>query len=426
MNDIAIKVKDLTKVYHLYDKPQDRLKEALNPFKKSYHHDFYALNNVSFEIKKGETVGIVGKNGAGKSTLLKIITGVLTPTSGSVEINGKIASLLELGAGFNPEMTGLENIYLNGTLMGFTKEEMDAKIDMILEFADIGEFIHQPVKTYSSGMFARLAFSVAINVEPEILIVDEALSVGDARFQNKCIRRMEEIGEAGVTILFVSHDTQAINKFCHEVIWMDQGKIRKKGHPSKILEEYISFMTYGLETVREVSAVDTDNQGETVRSETLIDVENLDSFGEKQALIKGIGFFDEKGKPISILKQGELVHFVCEFHTSVDLYDVAIGVLFKDTLNNDIITFNSYMYDSAIKKIAKNTRNRVEIKFKVPKIFPREYVVTVALSEGTQQNHIQQHWIHDATTINIISADNIDGSVISLYPHEIEFEYEQI
>jgi len=247
-NDIAIKVTNLTKVYHLYDKPQDRLKEALNPFKKSYHHDFYAMNDVSFEIKKGETVGIIGKNGAGKSTLLKMITGVLTPTSGNIEVNGKIASLLELGAGFNPEMTGLENIYLNGTLMGFSHEEMESKIDAILEFADIGEFIHQQVKTYSSGMFARLAFSVAINVEPEILIVDEVLSVGDMRFQQKCIRKMEKLADYGVTILFVTHDTGLINKFCNRAIWIKDGEIKNIGSSSQITKEYFSFMSFGLET----------------------------------------------------------------------------------------------------------------------------------------------------------------------------------
>ena len=426
-NDIAIKVENLTKVYHLYDKPQDRLKEAINPFKKSYHNDYYALNDVSFEIKKGETVGIVGKNGAGKSTLLKIITGVLTPTSGEVIVNGKIASLLELGAGFNPEMTGLENIYLNGTIMGFSKEDMDAKIDTILEFADIGDFIHQPVKMYSSGMFARLAFSVAINVEPDVLIVDEALSVGDARFQNKCIRKMDEIGKAGTTILFVSHDTQAVNKFCHRVIWLDKGKMRDQGEPAKILEDYMSFMSYGLETVRAVDLNINKPKSKVVSyNKTLINVENLDSFGEKQALITEIGFFDKNGKAITALKQGEKVNFVCEFHTTIDLYDVGIGVLFKDTLNNDILTFNSYMYNSAIETIPKDTSNRVEIEFKVPKIFPKEYVITVALSEGTQQSHIQQHWIHDATTVNVISADNIDNCVISLYSNEIEFNYEQI
>ncbi len=425
-SDNAIVVKNLTKVYHLYDNPKDRLKEALNPFKKSYHHDFYALKDVSFEIKKGETVGIIGKNGAGKSTLLKIITGVLTPTSGEVHVDGKIASLLELGAGFNPEMTGMENIYLNGTIMGFTKEEMDEKVDAILAFADIGEFIDQPVKMYSSGMFARLAFSVAINVEPDILIVDEALSVGDVRFQNRCIRKMEQIGDAGATILFVSHDTQAVNKFCHEVIWLDQGAIKEKGVPEKILEDYMSFMTYGMETVREENK-EQNNQKEITSDAKLIDVTGLDSFGEKEALIQAIGFFSDNGLPVTILKQGEWVRFVCEFTTKIDLFDVGIGVLFKDPLNNDIITFNSYMYKSEIRSVPKDSTNRVEIRFKVPKIFPRNYSVTVALSEGTQQNHIQQHWIHDATSVSIImSKDNIDGCIVSLYPEEIEFSYEQI
>lgn len=223
MTDIAISVKHLTKVYKLYNQPIDRLKEALNPFKKNYHKDFYALNDVSFEIKKGETVGIIGKNGAGKSTLLKIITGVLTPSSGSVQVNGKIASLLELGAGFNPDYTGLENIYFQGSLMGYTREEMESKIDDILTFADIGEFIHQPVKTYSSGMFARLAFSVAINVEPDILIVDEALSVGDFAFQYKCFQKFKDFQANNKTILFVTHGMQEVVRYCSRAIFISNG-----------------------------------------------------------------------------------------------------------------------------------------------------------------------------------------------------------
>ncbi len=244
-NNIAISVQNLTKVYPLYDNPKDRLKEALHPFRKSYHHDFYALKDVSFEIKKGETVGIIGKNGAGKSTLLKIITGVLTPTSGDVQVNGKIASLLELGAGFNPEMTGMENIYLNGTIMGFTKEEMDEKVDAILSFADIGEFIDQPVKMYSSGMFARLAFSVAINVEPDILIVDEALSVGDMAFQNKCFNRMSEFVQNKKTLIFVSHSLSAVRLLCTKVIWMDHGNLIAVGKTDAITMKYDRFMQTG-------------------------------------------------------------------------------------------------------------------------------------------------------------------------------------
>ncbi len=237
-NDIAIKVENLTKIYHLYDRPQDRLKEALNPFKKSYHHDFYAMNDVSFEIKKGETVGIIGKNGAGKSTLLKMITGVLTPTSGSIEVNGKIASLLELGAGFNPEYTGMENIYLQGTLMGFSHEEMEGKIDEILQFADINDFINQSVKMYSSGMFARLAFAIAINVKPDILIVDEALAVGDMNFQAKCMTAMGRIQDKGTTILFVSHDINSVKSLCKRGIYIKNGKMNAIGNASDIGDMY--------------------------------------------------------------------------------------------------------------------------------------------------------------------------------------------
>ena len=426
MNNTAIKVSHLTKIYKLYDKPIDRLKESLYPLKKKYHKEFYALNDVSFEIKKGETVGIIGKNGAGKSTLLKIITGVLTPSSGHVHVNGRIASLLELGAGFNPEYTGVENIYLQGTLMGYSKEEMEAKIDEILAFADIGDFVYQPVKSYSSGMFARLAFAVAINVDPDILIVDEALSVGDAAFQNKCIRKMEEIGKKGITILFVSHDTQTINKFCNRAIWLNGGIIKEQGKPELILENYMSFMSYGVETQRNLS---NENEGITKIVESnfaLKNVTTLDSFGEKKALIESVGFFDENNIPITNLKQGTQVKFICEFNTSIDLYDVGIGVLLKDTLNNEILTFNSYMYGVPLKYVEQNKKTRAIISFKVPKLHPREYIVTVALSEGTQVNHIQQHWIHSATTINIISCDFVDGCMFSLYPNEIEYKYEQI
>lgn len=219
-DDLAIKIEHLSKVYKIFDRPKDRVKEALNPFGKRYSRDFYALKDVSLTIKKGETVGIIGKNGAGKSTILKIITGVLTPTSGSVQVNGRVASLLELGAGFNPEMTGIENIYMNGTFMGYSKEEMDVRLQDIVDFADIGDFVHQPVKMYSSGMFARLAFAVNAFVEPDILIVDEALSVGDAAFQAKCISRMKQMMKGGTTILFVTHDMSTVKAFCHRCIYL--------------------------------------------------------------------------------------------------------------------------------------------------------------------------------------------------------------
>lgn len=242
MSDIAIKMENLSKVYKLYDKPIDRMKESLSLTKKKYSRDHYALNNISFEVKKGDTVGILGTNGSGKSTLLKIITGVLTQSNGNLEVNGKISALLELGAGFNPEYTGLENIYLNGTMLGYTREQMEERVKPIMDFADIGEFIHQPVKTYSSGMFARLAFAVAINVEPEILIVDEALSVGDMRFQIKCMKKMKQMMEGGTTVLFVSHDINSIKRFCKKAIWLNRGSMKEIGEVNIVCDKYFDFL----------------------------------------------------------------------------------------------------------------------------------------------------------------------------------------
>lgn len=256
----AIKVTNLSKVYKLYDKPADRLKEALNPLRKSYHKEFYALDNINFEIKKGETVGIIGKNGAGKSTLLKIITGVLTPSAGHVQVNGRIASLLELGAGFNPEYTGVENIYLQGTLMGYTKEEMESKIEAVLDFADIGDFVYQPVKSYSSGMFARLAFAVAINVDPDILIVDEALSVGDMRFQLKCMDKFNDFREAGKTILFVTHDINSIKRFCTFCVWIKNGQIESIGNTDQVTDRYVDYLKIKDANVNNVDNLKLNNQ----------------------------------------------------------------------------------------------------------------------------------------------------------------------
>ncbi|QVK17124.1 ABC transporter ATP-binding protein [Mycoplasmatota bacterium] len=243
MNNYVIKVKELSKVYKIYNSPKDRLKESLSIFRhKKYHNEFYSLNDVSFNVKKGETLGIIGKNGAGKSTLLKLVTGIITPTTGDIEVQGTVSALLELGAGFNMEYTGIENIYLNGILMGFSREEMNKKIDDIINFADIGNFIHQPVKTYSTGMFVRLAFATAINVEPEILIVDEALAVGDLQFSLKCMDKFTELMEKGVTILFVSHDLNAVKRFCKKAIWLHEGKVMEYANAQLVCEHYESFL----------------------------------------------------------------------------------------------------------------------------------------------------------------------------------------
>lgn len=253
----SVEVNDLSKVYHLYNKSSDRLRETFSIKKKKYSKDHYALKNINLSIKHGESVGIVGTNGSGKSTLLKLITGVVTPTTGEIKTEGKIAALLELGAGFNPEYTGIENIYLNGTMMGYTEEEMEKRVHAIVDFADIGEFIYQPVKSYSSGMFARLAFAVSINVEPDILIVDEALSVGDTRFQVKCIDKMRELQESGTTILFVTHAIEQIKRFCTRAIWIKNGEVVEDGEASQVVDLYDNFMKYGE---RKIEKVDNDEE----------------------------------------------------------------------------------------------------------------------------------------------------------------------
>ncbi len=296
MNGPAVSVENITKLYKLYDKPSDRVKEALNPFtSQKYHREFFALKDVSFEVNRGETLGVVGKNGSGKSTLLKILTGVLTPTSGRVVTDGRISSLLELGAGFNFELTGLENIFLFGTINGFSKEEMNQRLEQIIEFADIGPFINQPVKMYSSGMFVRLAFAAAINIDPEILIVDEALSVGDMKFQKKCLERIDQFREAGKTILFCSHDLHAVGELCSRVIWLKDGEVAQIGEPGPVISSYVSMMT------------------EAGTKETVVDSahKNPNHYikNSEEVNILSVKAYDSKGIEKDVFFTGEDIHF---------------------------------------------------------------------------------------------------------------------
>ncbi|MCG8639501.1 MAG: ABC transporter ATP-binding protein [Desulfobacterales bacterium] len=285
MDDLAIHLENISKKYHLYDAPVDRMKEALHPFRKKYHKEFYALDNISFDVKKGETVGIVGRNGAGKSTLLKILTGVLTPSNGNVVINGKISALLELGAGFNPELDGLENIYFSGMIMGFSREEMEGKIDDILSFADIGDFVYQPVKSYSSGMFVRLAFSIATAVNPDVLIVDEALSVGDMFFQAKSVSRMRDLINNGATLLFVSHDTNAVKSLCERAILLQNGQMADDGSSEKVLEKYFSLKVAEEQSVIQSEEDDSDTSEKDVPNHSLED-KNLKAFMPTDSFLK--------------------------------------------------------------------------------------------------------------------------------------------
>jgi len=399
----AIKVNNLSKVYPLYNSSNDRLKEALHPLRKKYHHDFYALRDVSFEIEKGETIGIIGQNGSGKSTLLKILSNVLTPTNGSCTVNGKVSSLLELGTGFNPELTGIENVYFNGTLLGFTKEEMDAKLDEILNFADIGDFVRQPVKTYSSGMYVRLAFAVAINVDPDVLIIDEALAVGDVRFQQKCFRKINEFREHGKTILFCSHDTAAVLNFCTRCIWINGGEVREAGLPTEIVQKYMAWVNF--ENI--VTHSQKKNDSEHITKNELIgieqfwrDVSDCPQFGDNAADILAVAFYDENDENINTLKGGEKVNLAIKAVFNESIYNVIFGFTVKNRHGEPVFGTNSFVENFPLSLIPSESIEIVKFSFQMPFLGNGTYTIDVSIGSGTQMNHIQHIWKYDAMAFN--------------------------
>lgn len=420
----AITVKDVTKIYKLYDKPIDRLKEALNPFHKEYHKKFYALNNLSFEVKKGETVGIIGTNGSGKSTILKIITGVLTPTTGEVEVNGVISALLELGAGFNMDYTGIENIYMNGTMMGFSKKEMDAKLQEILDFADIGDFVYQPVKTYSSGMFVRLAFALAINVEPEILIVDEALSVGDVFFQSKCYRRMEEIRHKGTTILMVTHDMGSIIKYCDKVVLLNKGNFVAEGAPGHMVDLYKKILAGQMEGLEAAKDVDSDFSGETAEKEqkektyqlphgklmkdSLTINSNRTEYGDGRAEIYDLGLFDQRGNLTNLLLKGEEFTIKEKIRFAAPIQSPIFTYTIKDKKGTDLTGTNTMFEGTDIKPVKAGDEYEVSFTQKMT-LQGGEYLLSMSCTGFEQGEHTVYHRLYDVANITVISNKNTVG-----------------
>ena len=323
MSEYAISVEHISKKYKLYRGKADRLKDALHLTHKKNYEEFYALSDVNFTVKKGETVGLIGTNGAGKSTLLKLLTGVLTPSEGQIEVNGKVSALLELGAGFNGEYTGLENIYFNGTLMGYTKEQMEEKVPEIIAFAGIGDYIYQPVKSYSSGMFARLAFALAINVEPDILVVDEALSVGDIYFQSRCFKKMDDIKRNGTTILLVTHDMSSVIKYCDKVVLLNHGKVVKEGSPKQMVDIYKKILVNQYDEKEEEGG---NNNALSVEegswmSQLSLNDENV-IYGSGKARIVDFGFFDENGRITGMVSFKDRVEFFEDIEYPIFTYTI--------------------------------------------------------------------------------------------------------
>ncbi|MBE5983403.1 ABC transporter ATP-binding protein [Lacrimispora sp. AGF001] len=424
-NNKALTVNNVTKIYKLYEKPIDRLKEAMSLTHKNYHRDFFALNGISFDVEKGQTVGIIGTNGSGKSTILKIITGVLTPTTGDVQVNGVISALLELGAGFNMDYTGIENIYMNGTMMGFSRKEMDEKLQDILDFADIGDFVYQPVKTYSSGMFVRLAFALAINVEPEILIVDEALSVGDVFFQAKCYRRMEEIRKNGTTILMVTHDMGAIIKYCDRVVVLNKGNFIAEGEPGKMVDLYKKILANQMDDLNEeLEAVDNrlynDFSGDQAIAERsraaaggmmkdkLTINPNRTEYGDKRAEIIDFGLLDERGNITNLLLKGERftikerIHFHGEIETPIFTYTI------KDKRGADLTGTNTMFESSDVKSVKKGDEYVVEFTQKMT-LQGGEYLLSMSCTGFENGEHVVYHRLYDIVNITVISNKNTVG-----------------
>lgn len=401
----AIEIRGLSKVYQLYNRPMDRLKEAILPSGKSRHTDFYALDDVSLDIRKGESVGIIGTNGSGKSTLLKIIVGVLNASGGEVAVDGRISALLELGAGFNPDYTGLENIYFNGTIMGFSREETDARLQAILDFADIGEFIHQPVKTYSSGMFVRLAFATQIYSDPDILIVDEALSVGDLRFQQKCYRAMEKLMQ-DKTVILVTHDPGAVLRFCGRLVWLERGKIRFDGAVDRGLKLYEDFLiAQSIEESEgrgdfgfEETGAQAQEGGE--RRPILPLARDVHLKGSGDAAIEACELdHAATGRAAQIVEPGEEVVFRMRVRFDQYTPHPIFGLTIRDRLGNVAVGINTETLRCELPP-GRGTME-YDMRFTMPPLNHGQYTISPGLASGVQDDHIQLCWADDACLFEI-------------------------
>lgn len=413
----TIEFRDIRKTYGLYNNKWDKIKEALSLREKKYHKEFEALKGISFSITKGECVGIIGLNGSGKSTTLKILSGITKPTSGDVKINGKVSALLELGAGFNPEYTGIENIYLNSTLQGYTRKETDEKLQDIIEFADIGDFIYQPVKSYSTGMFVRLAFAVAINIKPEILVIDEALSVGDVFFQNKCYKKIKELsGEA--TVVMVSHDLNAMTKFCERIIVLDRGNLVFDGEPTKAIAEYYKLKQGKLEHSAENNVLEIDDFSDFKIPDKEIYSGNMEVLIEKY-------FYSVNGIPfIEKCEVSDVINISLLVEAKNDIENIIVGYQVRDKYGNEI--FGDTNLTSPVKQyLLCRGKNRINISFIWPEVREGDYFITLGIGRGSEVlNQVEECWINNAIHVyNSVFQKTIFG----IFNQEIkDFEIKQL
>ena len=412
MSEVAISVKDVSKMYKLFDKNSDRLKDALGFSKKQLYKEHYALHHLSFDVYKGETVGIIGTNGAGKSTILKIIAGVLNPTEGELEINGRISALLELGAGFNPEYNGIENVYLNGTMLGFTKEEIDERLPKILEFADIGDFVYQPVKTYSSGMFVRLAFAVAINIDPEILIVDEALSVGDVFFQAKCYQKFEDFKRDGKTILFVSHDLGSISRYCDRVILLNKGEKQSEGKPKDMINLYKRLITTKADNNQNTDSKDKELvsinsiSGEWKKNFTVNP--KLEEYGDGKANIIDFAIIDNEGNLTNVIEKGTKFTVKTKIRIEEPIKDPIFTLTFKNVRGVDITGTNTMLEDIRL-GVCNAGECYVASYEQEMNLQGGEYLISMSCTGYENGDLKAHHRLYDLLSITVVSDKNTVG-----------------
>ncbi len=427
-SEAVIEAQNVSKVYLLYNKPEDRLRQMLVPRLKRLlapilgdlvpwlcndkprYHEFWALRDVSVSLHPRETLGIIGQNGSGKSTLLQIICGTLSPSGGEVRSHGRIAALLELGAGFNPDFTGRENVYLNAAIYGLSTSEIDERMEAIIDFAEIGEHIDQPVKTYSSGMFVRLAFSVIANIDADILIIDEALAVGDAYFQQKCMRFLRKFQEHG-SIFFVSHDTGAMMNFCDRVIWLHHGSIRSQGDPKEVCEEYLAYLyqkhagiepgAVALKGSENATAHIESNIVNGANVESMPALENTRSFGDGAAEIFACQLSEMDGDILNVITGGEVARLVFKFRAKKKINSVIAGFIVKDRLGQYVFGDNTFeITRSNPVDFQSGEHGQVSFVFTMPLLAAGTYSIVLSVASGTLDDHVQHHWIHEAIIFN--------------------------
>lgn len=422
----AISCTDISKCYQVYVRPEDRLKQSLLPrvqrvtgrAVRRYYNEFWALRGVGFHVARGETVGIIGRNGSGKSTLLQVVCGTLAPTAGAVEVNGRIAALLELGSGFNPEFTGRENVFLNGVVLGLTREQIRERFEDIALFADIGDFIDQPVKTYSSGMGVRLAFAVIAHVDADILVIDEALAVGDAVFTQKCMRFLRNFKRTG-TVLFVSHDASSILSLCDRAIWIDGGVLRMQGSAQDVSNAYMEYTAqevYGdtlkLRAIKESRGESFEDLEPSAAAEADVDsdtavhifdnIAQSDGWMSDHARIVSVTMEDSQGAPLSVFKGGERVVVRIRASCATPLSSPILGFFVKDRLGQSLFGEHTYTHRPNMTTCRGDVLEAM-FSFRLPLLPNGSYAMTVSIADGEPFNHVQHHWLHDALLINVVS-----------------------